>query len=59
MAALVIRCRRCLREQTVKPQDTPGGITFQEAREIGWRNDSKGWMCPLCAAARAEKAQAS
>lgn len=56
MPRLHVSCK-CGRSQTIVPKDEPGGITFAEACEIGWKEPktnaegavSYNWTCPFCA----------
>ena len=52
MPRLHISCK-CGRQQTIAPKDKPGGITFEEARAVGWKEPEdaacNNWTCPLCA----------
>lgn len=51
MPRIHISCK-CGRSQTIVPEDAPGGITFAEAREIGWKEPPAAevfWTCPFCA----------
>ena len=42
-------CSFCGRSQKYAPDGFPGGITRDEALEIGWKVDRERWRCPFCA----------
>lgn len=41
------KCHVCRRKQTFAPEEQPGGITIEEAEDVGWRWSEKGWLCPV------------
>lgn len=48
-----IDCRVCGREQEVTASEEDNALTFEEARNLGWReadgfvvSSSFGWFCP-------------
>jgi hypothetical protein len=48
----VIRCGCCGREQVIVLDGEPGGVTEEEAREIGWElfvktGEPDVWLCPF------------
>lgn len=38
----------CGRAQSYAPADRDGGVTVEEAQELGWRKTDRGWICPFC-----------
>lgn len=43
-------CKICGRQQSYKPENQSGGVTNDEAHQVGWASteNNETWICPFC-----------